>query len=349
MTERETTRAAYRFELPPGAIAQTPADRRDEARLLVLPREAGAPRHRSIADLPAELESGDLLVLNDTRVLPARVLLRRASGGGVPALLLEAPAGERFRAMLVGRGKLRAGDVLTGPEGVELELERAEGEGVWTLRAAGPDVGAVLLAHGRMPLPPYIRREKERDARDALDRERYQTVFAAREGAVAAPTAGLHFTEPLLAELAARGVETATVTLHVGPGTFRPVRVDDLAAHRMHAERYDVPAPTAEAIRRTRAAGGRIVAVGTTVVRTLEAAWERDAPRVGPGETDIFIRPPYAFRAIDALLTNFHLPESTLLMLVAALAGRRRILAAYEEAVREGYRFFSYGDAMLIA
>lgn len=217
MTDRETTRAAYRFELPPGAIAQTPADRRDEARLLVLPRRTGAPRHRSIADLPAELAPGDLLVLNDTRVLPARVLLRRASGGTVPALLLESPVGERFRAMLVGRGKLRVGDVLTGPEGVEVELERAEGEGVWTLRAVGrPDVGAVLLAHGRMPLPPYIRREKERDARDALDRERYQTVFAAREGAVAAPTAGLHFTEPLLAELASRGVETATVTLQIG-------------------------------------------------------------------------------------------------------------------------------------
>lgn len=344
-----TDREAYSFFLPPERIAQTPAERRDAARLMLVPRESGPSRHASITDLPAELRPGDLLVLNDTRVFPARILLRRATGGRVSGLLLEIPTGERFPAMLEGRGKLREGDRLSGPEGIEVLLERAEGDGVWTLRATAGDVGRVLMAHGRMPLPPYIRREKESDERDALDRDRYQTVFADRAGAVAAPTAGLHFTEPLLAQLGARGVGTATVTLHVGPGTFLPVRVDDLAEHLMHTERYVVPAETADAIRSTRAAGGRVVAVGTTVVRTLEAAWDGDAPAIGPGETDIFIRPPYTFRAVDALLTNFHLPESTLLMLVAAFVGRERILAAYEEAVREEYRFFSYGDAMLIA
>jgi len=251
--------------------------------------------------------------------------------------------------MLVGRGKLRPGERLLGPDGLRLALVATDRDGVWTLEADRDDAGRVLLAHGRMPLPPYIRREAEGDARDALDRERYQTVFAAREGAVAAPTAGLHFTADLFRRVRERGVTTATVTLHVGPGTFLPVRVDDLASHRMHSERYHVPEETAEAIRRTRREGGRVVAVGTTVVRTLEAAWSGDAPAAGEGETDIFLRPPHAFRAVDALLTNFHLPESTLLVLVSAFAGRERVLAAYEEAVREGYRFFSYGDAMLIA
>ena len=348
--EREYERAAYSFSLPPELIAQEPSARREDARLMVVRRQGPGVEHRRVSDLPELLRAGDLLVLNDTRVFPARVRLTRATGGGVPGLLLEVPAGPTFRAMLEGRGKLKEGDRLDGPGGCAFRLEANEGEGVWRLREATDGAGAALLAHGRMPLPPYIRREKGEDARDALDRERYQTVFAGDAGgAVAAPTAGLHFTDDLLAGLAAAGVRTARVRLDVGPGTFLPVRVDDLAEHRMHSERYAVPPETRDAIVETRRAGGRVVCVGTTVVRTLEAAWDGDGPRVGEGETDIFIRPPHAFRAVDALLTNFHLPESTLLMLVSALIGRERLLEVYGEAVRERYRFFSYGDAMLIA
>jgi S-adenosylmethionine:tRNA ribosyltransferase-isomerase len=341
------------YDLPPERIAQEPSARREDARLLVLDRATGARAHRTIADLPDLLAPGDLLVVNDTRVRPARLRARRATGGAVEILLLEpAPArgSESWLALVAANRPLRAGETLAlgGGEGVRL-LERTP-DGPWVVEAAGCSVLDLMARHGEMPLPPYIRRE-DADPRSALDRERYQTVFAREEGAVAAPTAGLHLTEPLLAAVRARGIGTASVTLHVGPGTFLPVTAERLADHRMHPEPYAVSATTADAVARTRAAGGRVVAVGTTTVRTLEAAALASPdglPRAGAGTTDLFVLPGFRFRAVDALLTNFHLPRSTLLALVAAFAGLDTVLAAYREAVARGYRFFSYGDAMLL-
>ncbi len=340
---------AYSFELPRDRIAQEPAAERSASRLMVLPRGSGALDHASFSALPGLLRAGDLLVLNDTRVIPARVVLRRASGGRVSGLLLQVPSAPRFLAMLEGRGRLRAGDRLIVEGAGEVQLVEALGEGTWCVEAIDLRVRGALLAHGRMPLPPYIKREKEGDGRDALDRERYQTVFAREEGAVAAPTAGLHFTTELLERIRAGGVSVATVTLHVGAGTFLPVRAANLADHRMHPERFHVPTATVQAVDLARRRGGRVIAVGTTVVRTLESAAASGRLEPGAGETELFIRPPFSFRVVDAMITNFHLPESTLLMLVAAFVGRERLLDAYREAVERGYRFFSYGDAMLIA
>ncbi len=342
-------RTAYSFELPRDLIAQRPVPRRDESRLLVLARAGEGLEHRSFRDLPRLLGPNDLLVLNDTRVFPARVEVRRRSGGVVRGLLLEVPDRPTFRMMLEGGGRLAAGERLLAGAAGELVLTRPLGGGIWQVDAPEEEVRAELQRCGRAPLPPYIRRARGSDPRDSEDRERYQTVYARRVGAVAAPTAGLHFSQEVLDELRARGVQVATVTLHVGPGTFLPVRVLDLAEHRMLAERYEVPPATAEAAAAARARGGRVVAVGTTVVRALEAASCEGTLRAGAGETDLFIRPPFTFRAVGALLTNFHLPESTLLMLVAAFATRERVLAAYAEAVRRRYRFFSYGDAMFIS
>ncbi|MBI4880360.1 MAG: tRNA preQ1(34) S-adenosylmethionine ribosyltransferase-isomerase QueA [Planctomycetes bacterium] len=342
-------RTAYSFELPRDLIAQRPAPRRDESRLLALARASEGLEHRLFRDLPRLLGPDDLLVLNDTRVFPARVEVRRASGGLVRGLLLDPPENPSLRMMLQGSGRLAAGERLRVGAAGELVLARSLGAGIWEVDASDPAVRAELAAAGRAPLPPYIRRARGSDPRDAEDRERYQTVYARSVGAVAAPTAGLHFSPEVLGEIRARGTRVATVTLHVGPGTFLPVRVLDLAEHRMLAERYEIPRETAEAAAAARARGGRVVAVGTTVVRALEAASRAGTLRAGAGETDIFIRPPFEFHAVDALLTNFHLPESTLLMLVAAFAGRERVLAAYGEAVRLRYRFFSYGDAMFIS
>lgn len=340
--------SAYTFELPADLIAQEPLGERDGSRLLALPRAAGPVAHAAFRDLPELLAPGDLLILNDTRVLPARVLLCRASGGKVRGLLLEVPHPPRFRLMLEGKGRLAEGASLAVAGGVgSIRLGRDAGGGVWEAEADGESCAA-LLASGRMPLPPYIKRERGGDARDAVDRERYQTVFARELGAVAAPTAGLHFTPELLSRLAARGVATAAVTLHVGLGTFLPVRVDALSQHAMHAEAFRVPEATVAAIRAARERGGRAVAVGTTVARALESAARGGELVAASGSTDLFIRPPFEFRAVDGLLTNFHLPGSTLLVLVAAFAGRERVLAAYREAVAQRYRFFSYGDAMLL-
>jgi S-adenosylmethionine:tRNA ribosyltransferase-isomerase len=342
------------FELPPERIAQEPPARREDARLLVLDRRAGTRRHLGVGDLPALLASGDLLVLNDTRVLPARLLARRQTGGRVELLLLEADAAGGWRALVKAGGSLRPGERLEvasarGPGGA-LRLLADEGEGAWRVEALGERVEALLERAGRMPLPPYVRRE-DADPRDALDRERYQTTYARAAGAVAAPTAGLHLTPALLDAARGRGVETATVTLHVGLGTFESVRAACFEDHRMHAERYAVPRSTVDALAHARAGGGRVVAVGTTTVRTLEAAALAaggDLPREGEGRTDLMILPGFAFRVVDALLTNFHLPRSTLLALVAAFAGTDLVLETYREAVALGYRFFSYGDAMLI-
>lgn len=339
----------FDFELPPQQIATQPAEPRDAARLFVLDRAGDRHEHRVFRNLPGYLRAGDLLVLNDTKVQPWRLRGRRHTGGAVEALLLDV-RGELAEGFLKPSKKLRVGDRLP-MEGGALELELLEplGGGRWRLQLSAPaaEVAATLERVGRAPLPPYIDRDGDEDV--ARDRERYQTVFAARPGAVAAPTAGLHFTPGLLAQLEALGVVTARVTLHVGEGTFAPLRSDVVEAHRMHHERYELPASTAAAIAATRQRGGRVVAVGTTSARTLESCATADRlVAAGSGTTDLFLYPGKPLQVVDALLTNFHLPKSTLLMLVSAFAGRERVLAAYRDAVQRGYRFFSFGDAMLI-
>ena len=340
--------SAYSYDLPKELIAQRPARERTGSRLLRLDRATGEVVHDLFTSLPSCLRAGDLLILNDTSVMTARVEVRRESGGVVRGLLLEPPEKTEFTMMLEGRGRLAEEDRLLFGGGFTLTLVENQGSGFWRVRVAEVDHAEALLRSGRMPLPPYIRRERGTDPLDGEDRERYQTVFAANPGAVAAPTAGLHFTQELLRQIHDRQVAIAHVTLHVGPGTFLPVRTKDVSRHKMHSERFEIPRPTATAIKEARRAGARVIAVGTTVVRTLESAASPEGVRPGPGETDLFIRPPYRVQVVDGLLTNFHLPESTLLMLVAALAGKDQILAAYREAVLKEYRFFSYGDAMLI-
>lgn len=352
MSDDAPTVSDFEFDLPEDAIAQRPAARREASRLLVMPRAGGdALAHRHFADLPELLRGDELLVFNDTRVVPARLGGRKASGGRVELLAL-APADDDPRAFIaLGRSAkpLRAGAevLLDGDDTVAVELLASLGGGTWRARlpAGFGTLWELLDARGEIPLPPYIARPEGPGADDA---ERYQTVWAREPGAVAAPTAGLHFSEELLAGIAARGVATARVTLHVGPGTFLPVRVERLADHRMHAERYRVGEEAAAAIAAARRDGRPVVAVGTTVVRTLEAVAAATGGEVVPaeGETDIFITPGHRFRAVDQLITNFHLPGSTLLMLVSAFAGRERVLAAYREAVARGYRFYSYGDGM---
>jgi S-adenosylmethionine:tRNA ribosyltransferase-isomerase len=336
--------ADFDYALPPELVAQHPPAERGASRLLHVAPGAGGPRLADLgfADLPGLLAPGDLLVLNDTRVVRARLFGRKPSGGRVE-LLVERIEGEReASAMLRASHPPAAGTVLELDGGARAEVRGRDGAFV-ALRFDAP-VLAVLERAGRLPLPPYIDH-----APDAEDEVRYQTVYARHPGAVAAPTAGLHFDEALFAALEARGVGRAFVTLHVGAGTFLPVRDEDPARHAMHAERYHVPAPTSAAVAATRARGGRIVAVGTTSLRTLEAATGADGRlATGWGETDLYIRPGYAFRAVDRLVTNFHLPKSTLMMLVAAFAGLDAIRAAYAHAVACRYRFFSYGDAMLL-
>lgn len=334
----------FDYTLPAERIAQHPAPR-GTSRLLVLDNR-GARRHQRITDLPNLLEPGDLLVVNDTRVIPARLFARRGATGGRVELLLLEKLDERDWECLARPGRrLRPGLELDFDDRLRAEVvNRAEG-GRIVLRFSSP-VEPHLDELGHVPLPPYIQRPD-----DAADRHLYQTVFARRPGAVAAPTAGLHFTPEILADLERRGIETVRLTLHVGIGTFRPVSAERVADHQMDTERYDVPAATAATIERTRRAGGRIVAVGTTVVRTLEATARGSHGQVlpGAGRTDIFITPGFRFQVVDLLVTNFHLPRSTLLMLVSALAGREKMLSAYQEAIAHGYRFYSYGDAMLVS
>ena len=336
--------AAFDYQLPEELIAKAPLPERDASRLLVLPKASGAPEHRAVRDLPGLLREGDLLVVNDAKVIPARLHGRKEGTGGKVELLLVEPLGGRDWLALGNASKpLRPGAIVTA-HGARIEIVSAhEGELTIRLPLEGDELWRYLDEAGEMPLPPYLDRPA-----DVSDRERYQTIFARERGAVAAPTAGLHFTSALVAALRERGIEVQPITLHVGPGTFLPVRAARVEDHRMHRERYTVPAQTAEACARTRERGGRVVAVGTTALRTLEAATAEGRLREGPGTTDLFIAPGYRFRAVDALFTNFHLPRSTLLMLVAAFAGLDRILAAYAEAMRLRYRFFSYGDAMLI-
>ena len=333
----------FDFELPPALIAQAPLPERSASRMLHLDVPADAMHDRMFRDLPEVLRPGDLLVFNDTRVLPARLYGRKQSGGAVEILIERVTGAHEATVQLGVSKKPKAGgriELADGSHAVVLGRD----EGFFRLHFEAPEpLEKLLLKLGEMPLPPYITRHA-----DAGDMERYQTVYAREPGAVAAPTAGLHFDEAMLATLRQRGVEFGHITLHVGAGTFQPVRAEELKDHRMHREWLNVGAHLIGQIRRTRAAGGRVIAVGTTVVRALESASSNGELHPFAGETQIFIFPGYRFSSIDGLLTNFHLPQSTLLMLVSALAGREFMLDAYRHAVEQRYRFFSYGDAMLI-
>jgi S-adenosylmethionine:tRNA ribosyltransferase-isomerase len=329
----------FDYHLPAECIAQAPLAERSASRLLVM---NGGLADRAFTDLPELLLPGDLLVMNDTRVLHARLLGQKASGGQVEVLVERVTGDDEVLAQVRASKPPKAGGTLRLEDAFDAEVLGREGE-FYRLRLPG-DAVELIERHGRLPLPPYI----ERAAANA-DEERYQTVYARERGSVAAPTAGLHFDAPLLERLRDRGIGIAHVTLHVGAGTFQPVRVHELSQHRMHRERYVVPQATGDAIAATRSRGGRVVAVGTTTLRTLESAAQADGSlKVGAGETAIFITPGFEFRVVDVLVTNFHLPKSTLLMLVSAFAGMDEIRSAYRHAIESGYRFFSYGDAMLI-
>ena len=368
----------YEYELPPGRIARYPTEQRDQSRLLVVPREGGPLAHRRFTDLVDLLNAGDVLVVNESRVAPARLLGRKPTGAPAEILLLRPWSGGEYAggeeageaAGEIGRetgeeagggkagsdeatlwealvrpgGKLKPGRVVNIAPGFDVEIvDSAPGGGRVVRLVAEGSVREALKEHGHMPLPPYLERDDE-----PLDRERYQTVYARVPGSVAAPTAGLHFTPELLDEIDKTGVERVAIVLDVGVGTFRPVEVDDPAEHDMHGERYFVSSEAAGAINVARAEGRRIWAVGTTVVRTLESAAREGVVVGGGGVTDLFVRPQYRFQVVDGLITTSHLPRSTLLMLVAAFAGYERTIYAYEAAIREGYRFYSYGDAMVV-
>ena len=341
----------FHYGLPDELIARYPAPQRDSSRLMVLTRQQEQIEESIFNRIGGWLSPGDLLVLNDTRVIPARLFGTKESGGRVEIFLTEGQGARGkgqenlWRCMLRSSKPCRAGQQIALPDGVIAEIIERTGEQQWLVSFSGSDdFDAWLQQTGEMPIPPYLRRPGEE-----LDRERYQTVYAAEPGAVAAPTAGLHFTPKLLESMRQNGIATAHLTLHVGPGTFQPLRVAQVQEHRIHRERYCIPAATAAAVAATRAAGGRVIAVGTTVARTLEHAADNNGSiQPGKGEADIFIYPGYRFKLVDALLTNFHLPESTLLMLVSAFAGQDFVMRAYRRAVEQRFRFYSYGDAMLI-
>ena len=335
----------FDFELPQDRIATHPARPRDSARLLDL--TGGGTADRIVSELPDILRPGDLLVSNDTRVIPARLRGKRGEAG-IEVTLHKREGPDSWLAFAKPAKKLRPGDriVFSDSFSAEVAAKGEAGEVSLHFDAADAALMAALHSHGEMPLPPYIRRAEDHSSEDETD---YQTIFAGPEGAVAAPTAGLHFTPDLLARLDARGIRRTTITLHVGAGTFLPVKVDDTDDHKMHTEWFEIPDSAARAIAETRAAGGRVVAVGTTSLRTLEAAAHDDGSvPAGSAEPALFITPGYRFKAVDLLMTNFHLPRSTLLMLVSAFAGRERMLDAYAHAIAEGYRFYSYGDASLL-
>jgi S-adenosylmethionine:tRNA ribosyltransferase-isomerase len=335
----------FSFDLPPDRVAQFPPEHRGESRLLVLHRSGGAGEHSTIRDLPRFVEPGCVIVLNDSRVRKARLYgLAEKSGGRVEFLLLRRAGRDEWEAVVSKGKRQRPGKRYSFPGDTVGTVTRESPEAK-VVRFSPPVDDAYLERHGHVPLPPYIRRE---DAPE--DAERYQTVFARVPGSVAAPTAGLHFTAEILASLRDRGATVTTVTLHVGLGTFAPIRVEDIGAHHMHEEEYEISEETARVVTLAKREGRTVLAVGTTAVRTLESAWDAGVAslRTGAGSTSLFITPGFSFRVVDRLLTNFHTPRSSLLVLVSAFAGRERILAAYQEALDRGYRFFSYGDAMLI-
>ncbi len=342
---KELKKSDFFFSLPQELIAQDPLADRSASRLLVLHKDSGKTEHRVFKDITKYLHTGDCLVLNNTRVIPARLIGKKEeTGAAVELLLLKRQEKDIWETLVRPGKKCRQGAKLVFGEGLlRAEILKTVEEGNRLVQFSYDGIfEEVLDKLGEMPLPPYITHKLS-------DKNRYQTVYAKYSGSAAAPTAGLHFTEELLKEIEAMGVETAYVTLHVGLGTFRPVKADNILEHHMHAEYYEVSEEAAEKINRVKAAGGRVVCVGTTSCRTVESAAGEDGKiRAGSGSTEIFIYPGYRFKVLDALITNFHLPESTLVMLVSALAGREAVLAAYEEAVREKYRFFSFGDAMYI-
>ena len=343
LLSRAMLRSDFYYQLPDSHIARRPSAVRSASRLLCLNPQTDERRDCDFSEFPNKLRRGDLLVFNDTRVIPARLWGSKESGGRVEVLIERITADHEALAHVRASKAPKPGSRLKLDDSVAVQVTGRDGD-LFRLAFSGEQsVLEVLETHGHVPLPPYIDRPDE-----PLDSDRYQTVYAKNPGAVAAPTAGLHFDEATLAALEQRGVEQAFVTLHVGAGTFQPVRVETLEDHVMHHETYEVSADTCDRIAETRQRGGRVVAVGTTVVRTLEAAMENGAPRPGRGETDLFITPGYRFQCVDALLTNFHLPESTLLMLVCAFAGYDRVMQAYRHAIARNYRFYSYGDAMFI-
>lgn len=338
----------YDYRLPEGAIAQFPSKDRSHSRLFVLDRSNGRVEHRFFADIIDYLKDGDVLVLNDTRVIPARLFTRKETGGKVEVLLLRELGEGLWEALVYPSGRVRENTRLSFSEeleGVIVDLPGGPNGGVRRIQfERKTSFWDCLERAGHVPLPPYIRRDDNEQ-----DRDRYQTVFAKERGAVAAPTAGLHFDKELLTKIEAKGIRVAYITLHVGYGTFKPVKSEEVSEHRIHSEYYRVSGETAKIVNEVKSCGGRIVACGTTAARSLESAADTGGRLCArEGETGLFIYPPYEFKVVDALITNFHLPRTTLLMLVSAFAGRERILNAYAEAVREGYRFYSYGDAMVI-
>ncbi|MBW1659843.1 MAG: tRNA preQ1(34) S-adenosylmethionine ribosyltransferase-isomerase QueA [Deltaproteobacteria bacterium] len=337
----------YDYELPPSLIAQHPSSERGKDRLMVVQRQSGTIRHHRFNELPQLLRSGDLLVVNDTRVIPARIMGTKPTGGKVEFLLIQRldEEGKVWRCMAKRVARLRPGVPLAFRGGVEGEIVSVGEGGEVDVKFSVSLSDERLQEMGEVPLPPYIERPSGPEPEDV---QRYQTIFAERSGAVAAPTAGLHFSPELLEELKENGIEITRITLHVGPGTFLPVRVSRLSEHKMHAEYYEISKESTERINAAKREGRRVIAVGTTVVRTLESAAGENEVKAGGRWTSLFIYPPYQFRVVDAMVTNFHLPKSTLLVLVCSFASRELILRAYETAKREGYRFYSYGDAMLI-
>ncbi|MBN4053556.1 tRNA preQ1(34) S-adenosylmethionine ribosyltransferase-isomerase QueA [Haliea sp. AH-315-K21] len=333
----------FHFNLPAELIAHYPPKNRTDSRLLCLSQENGLISHRQFTDFTSLINPEDLLVFNNTRVIPARLFGHKESGGKVEVLVERVMANNQILAQVRASKSPKAGSVITFSE--EAKAEVLGREGAFFILAFPKDISLMSLLEeiGHMPLPPYIKREDE-----LLDKERYQTVYSEKQGAVAAPTAGLHFDEALLAEIEAKGIDTAKVTLHVGAGTFQPVRTEEIEDHHMHAEYLDVDEEVCAKVNACRARGGRVIAIGTTSVRCLETASASGEILPYKGDTNIFIYPGYEFKSVDALLTNFHLSESTLIMLVSALVGRENVLHAYNEAIKEQYRFFSYGDAMFI-
>lgn len=354
----------FDYSLPPDLIAQEPAPERDQSRLMILDRKNGTIVHEKFSSLPNYIQAGDVLVLNDTKVWPARLVGKKESGGKIDVLLVRKRDGGTaeeidspmsrdesciWDCFIQNSGKLQPNARLFFDEGIQGELFGKSEGGYWRLRLTGkPNLDESLARIGYPPLPPYIKRNPRQDRKKG-DAERYQTIYARKSGAIAAPTAGLHFTESVLEEIRLRGGRIALLTLHVGVGTFLPVKTDPVENHRLESEVFDLPRETAETINQAKGEGKRVFAVGTTVVRTLESCVSASGRIYSKkGQTELFILPGHRFHAVDALITNFHLPRSTLLMLVAAFAGRERILTAYEEAIKERYRFYSYGDAMLI-
>ena len=337
------------FELPPDLIAQVPPAERGDSRLLHYRRADRAIAHRMFSDLPDLLRAGDLLVFNDARVLPARFMLVKPTGGKVEGLYLSEQLPGRWRVMLKNVGSYSGPLIFAMDPSVSAQVIDVMGAGEYSIELTPPIAPSELLDRvGRMPLPPYIRRDKDHDERDDLDRARYQTIFAQKDVAVAAPTASLHFSAAILESLKLRGVQSTFVTLHVGMGTFKPVTAEQLDDHEMHSERYTIDAQAAQAITLTKQEQRRVIAVGTTAARVLESQPAGDSIAACEDETQIFIRPPYRWKHVDALLTNFHLPRSTLIALVAAMTGLDEQRRIYAEAIAQRYRFFSYGDAMLI-